>query len=129
MEIEFDTRLLYFDVNVNTRLLYFYVNVTSTLKTALILVFSAVHTCLQDLMQPSTYFRLNPFMSEDFFLDEIRPDKLDRLEADTRTYLLTNERKLEAVASQLLLTPTTAQRLKNEVGQRSHVIMEKLRVR
>lgn len=47
-----------------------------------------------DLMPPASYFRFNPYLSEDLFLDEIRPVKLNTMKRDTHLYLRKNELKL-----------------------------------
>ncbi|XP_064631859.1 calcium-independent phospholipase A2-gamma-like [Lineus longissimus] len=62
-----------------------------------------VHTMLHDLLPPSTYFRFNPYMTEDCLLDEIREEKIDQLLQDTEMYLRKNEHKMESAAKQLLL--------------------------
>ena len=63
---------------------------------------TAVHTTLQSLLPPSSYFRLNPYMSEDFELDEIRKEKWDQMEYDTEMYCRKNELKLRKAAETLL---------------------------
>ncbi len=60
--------------------------------------FAVVHTMLQDLLPPSTYFRFNPYMSENFTLDEIRDDKWDQMCSVTDMYLRKNELKLQTAA-------------------------------
>ena len=57
--------------------------------------FSGVHILLQDLLQPETYFRFNPYMSEDFLLDEIQPDSWARMQHDTQMYCRKNQYKLK----------------------------------
>ncbi len=70
----------------------------------MIVTFSAVHTMLQDLLPPSTYFRFNPYLSEDFTLDEIRDEKWEQLNALTNMYLRKNQLKL-ITAAQVLSQP------------------------
>lgn len=62
----------------------------------------AVHTVLRDLLRPSTYFRFNPYMSEDFVLDEIREAKWDQMKQDTEMYCRKNRLQLEMAAQRLL---------------------------
>ena len=64
----------------------------------------AVHTVLHDLLPPSSYFRLNPYMSEDFELDEIRKDKWDQMAYDTNMYCRKNEMKIKKAAATLMKT-------------------------
>ncbi|XP_052087063.1 calcium-independent phospholipase A2-gamma-like [Mytilus californianus] len=61
-----------------------------------------VHTILQDLLPTSTYFRFNPYMSEDIRLDEKRTEKLIQMQQDTEMYLRKNEFKLKCATDQLL---------------------------
>ena len=49
---------------------------------------------MMDLMPPGTYFRFNPYLSDDLQLDEIRQDRLDSMLRDTSMYLRKNERKM-----------------------------------
>ncbi|KAL5013924.1 hypothetical protein ScPMuIL_008194 [Solemya velum] len=63
----------------------------------------AVHITLQDTLPPSVYFRFNPYLSEEFMLDEIRPDKVKQMQLDSQMYLRKNERKIEMAAQQTLL--------------------------
>ncbi|XP_050414521.1 calcium-independent phospholipase A2-gamma [Patella vulgata] len=62
----------------------------------------AVHVTCQDLLPPSSYFRFNPYMSEMFFLDEIRPDKLNLIKQDAKMYLRKNKVKMETAVGQLV---------------------------
>ncbi|XP_035238066.1 calcium-independent phospholipase A2-gamma-like [Anguilla anguilla] len=54
-----------------------------------------VHTLLDDLLSPDTYFRFNPTLSAGVTMDECRPGALDLLRADTRLYLDRNQPKVE----------------------------------
>lgn len=80
-------------------------NVTYTsLKTKLTNVISSatdteeVHTMLDALLPADTYFRFNPFLSEDIVLDENRKEKLNQLQMDGTQYLERNEPKLRKAA-------------------------------
>ncbi|XP_067907102.1 calcium-independent phospholipase A2-gamma [Heterodontus francisci] len=57
-----------------------------------------VHTMLDALLPPDTYFRFNPFLSEDVVLDENRKEKLNQLQMDGTRYLERNEPKLKKAA-------------------------------
>ncbi|CAF1032318.1 unnamed protein product [Adineta ricciae] len=60
-----------------------------------------IHVCLHDLLQPNIYFRINPFMSADFVLDEHRPERIEQMLRDTQTYIRQNEFKFVKLAQQL----------------------------
>ncbi|ROI15407.1 Calcium-independent phospholipase A2-gamma [Anabarilius grahami] len=89
----------------------------TSLKTKLTNVISSatdteeVHTMLDALLPPNTYFRLNPYMSEDVPLDENRQDRLDFMLAEGRNYLERNENKLRKVASVLTQEKGVVQKL------------------
>ncbi|XP_078232962.1 calcium-independent phospholipase A2-gamma isoform X2 [Pogona vitticeps] len=93
-------------------------NVTYTsLKTKLTNVISSatdteeVHTMLDALLPPDTYFRFNPLMSEDIALDENRKEKLNQLQTDGIRYLERNEEKLKKAAKILTQEKNLFQRL------------------
>ncbi|CAF0814183.1 unnamed protein product [Rotaria sordida] len=60
-----------------------------------------IHVCLHDLLPPNIYFRLNPFMSEDFVLDEHRPERIEQMLRNTQTYIRQNEYKFLKLAQRL----------------------------
>lgn len=64
----------------------------------------SVHMTLKDLLPPSTYFRLNPYVSEDLQLDEIREEKLKQMQQDAKMYAQKNEAKLTKAVDQLKLS-------------------------
>lgn len=76
----------------------------TSLKTKLTHVISSatdteeVHTMLDALLPPDTYFRFNPYMSEDIPLNESRIEKLNFLKGEADTYLERNEAKLKKAA-------------------------------
>ncbi|KAM7127779.1 calcium-independent phospholipase A2-gamma isoform 2-T5 [Ciconia maguari] len=95
-------------------------NVTYTsLKAKLTNVISSatdteeVHTMLDALLPPDTYFRFNPLMNEDIPLDESRKEKLNQLQTDGIRYLERNEEKLRKAAKILIQEKTTLQRLQD----------------
>lgn len=79
----------------------------TSLKTKLAHVISSatdteeVHTMLDALLPPDTYFRFNPYMSEDIPLNESRQEKLNFLKSEGLRYLERNEAKLKQAASVL----------------------------
>ncbi|NXP25710.1 PLPL8 phospholipase, partial [Scytalopus superciliaris] len=72
-----------------------------------------VHTMLDALLPPDTYFRFNPLMNEDIPLDESRKEKLNQLQTDGIRYLERNEEKLRKAAKILTQEKSTLQRLQD----------------
>lgn len=70
-----------------------------------------VHTMLDALLPPDTYFRFNPYMSEDIPLNESRVEKLNFLKGEGERYLERNEAKLRKAASVLGQEKSTIQKL------------------
>lgn len=70
-----------------------------------------IHVCLHDLLPANIYFRLNPFMSADFVLDEHRPERIDQMLRDGQTYIRQNEYKFLKLAEQLTKLRSPLQRL------------------
>ncbi|XP_010780053.1 calcium-independent phospholipase A2-gamma-like [Notothenia coriiceps] len=66
---------------------------------------------LDALLPPGTYFRFNPYMSEDIPLNESRPEKLNFLKGEAESYLERNEAKLKKAASVLCQEKSTIQRV------------------
>ncbi|XP_056132505.1 calcium-independent phospholipase A2-gamma isoform X2 [Lampris incognitus] len=89
----------------------------TSLKTKLTNVISSatdteeVHTMLDALLPPDTYFRFNPCMSEDIPLDESRRERLNFLKSEGERYLERNEAKLRKAASMLGQEKSVIQRL------------------
>ncbi|KAL0968764.1 hypothetical protein UPYG_G00271390 [Umbra pygmaea] len=89
----------------------------TSLKTKLTNVISSatdteeVHTMLDALLPPDTYFRFNPYMNEEIALDESRGEKLNLLQAEGLRYLDRNREKLRKAARILTREKGPAQRL------------------
>ncbi|KAM6896018.1 calcium-independent phospholipase A2-gamma isoform 1-T2 [Lycodopsis pacificus] len=89
----------------------------TSLKTKLSHVISSatdteeVHTMLDALLPPDTYFRFNPYMSEDIPMNESRAEKLNFLKGEGERYLERNEAKLRKAAGVLGQEKSTIQRL------------------
>ncbi|KAJ8249924.1 hypothetical protein COCON_G00231400 [Conger conger] len=70
-----------------------------------------VHTMLDALLPPDTYFRFNPHMSEEIPMDESRRERLNALQTEGARYLERNEEKLRRAADTLLQEKSSIQRL------------------
>lgn len=68
---------------------------------------------LLDLLPPKLYYRFNPFLSEEFHLDENRPEKWKAMQYDTNMYMRRNDNKFKQAAKQLLRPKTTSQKIEN----------------
>ncbi|XP_059894416.1 calcium-independent phospholipase A2-gamma [Gadus macrocephalus] len=70
-----------------------------------------VHTMLDALLPPDTYFRFNPLLSEDVPLDESRSERLNFLKSEGERYMLRNDAKLRRAAAVLAAPKGPVQRL------------------
>ncbi|KAK3526672.1 hypothetical protein QTP70_030881, partial [Hemibagrus guttatus] len=99
----------------------------TSLKTKLTHVISSatdteeVHTMLDALLPPNTYFRFNPYMTEDVALDESRSEKLNQLQAEGVRYLERNEEKLKQAVRTLTQEKSSAQGLLEWLRLKSHM--------
>ncbi|XP_071753624.2 calcium-independent phospholipase A2-gamma-like [Centroberyx gerrardi] len=97
----------------------------TSLKTKLTNVISSatnteeVHTMLDALLPPDTYFRFNPYMNEEISLDESRQEKLNLLQAEGMRYLERNEEKLKKAARILTREKSSVQRMAEWVRLRA----------
>ncbi|VDM63483.1 unnamed protein product [Angiostrongylus costaricensis] len=62
----------------------------------------AVHMCMHDLLDQNVYFRLNPYMTAPYGLDEIDPKKLKQMQNDAKLYVRRNMSKIEEASARLL---------------------------
>lgn len=76
-----------------------------------------IHICLHDLLPPKFYFRLNPFMSADFVLDEHRPERIEQMLRDTSAYIRQNDFKFLKLAEQLTKVRSNWQRFIDKIKQ------------
>ncbi|KAM3608831.1 uncharacterized protein V6R79_005539 [Siganus canaliculatus] len=89
----------------------------TSLKTKITNVISSatdteeVHAMLDAFLPPNTYFRFNPYLSEDISLDENREEKLSQLQAEGIRYLERNEEKLKKVTGILSREKSSVQRM------------------
>uniref|UniRef100_A0A674MUN5 Calcium-independent phospholipase A2-gamma-like n=1 Tax=Takifugu rubripes TaxID=31033 RepID=A0A674MUN5_TAKRU len=93
-------------------------NTTSTsLKTKLTHVISSatdteeVHAMLDAFLPPDTYYRFNPYMSEDIAMDDSRQERLTQLQTEGLRYLGRNEEKLKKVSRILTREKSSVQML------------------
>lgn len=70
-----------------------------------------MHTVLHDLLEPKTYYRFNPYLSQDFTLNEIKEERLNQMQFETQLYLRRNSDKLNKVGSQLRLQRTRSTKM------------------
>ncbi|KAI7812313.1 putative calcium-independent phospholipase A2-gamma-like [Triplophysa rosa] len=89
----------------------------TSLKTKLSNVISSatnteeVHTMLDALLPPHTYFRFNPYMSEEVPLDESRDEKLQQMQTEGLRYLKRNQEKVRRVVDKLTRDKSSVQTL------------------
>jgi len=70
-----------------------------------------VHLAMSDLLPPETYFRLNPYMSFPYTLDEIDPDKLLQMRRDSLLYVRRNRLKIALAAKRLVEKPSAVKHI------------------
>ncbi|KFD57050.1 hypothetical protein M514_01935 [Trichuris suis] len=71
-----------------------------------------VHTTLSALMPASSYYRMDPYMSRPYTMDESNPTRLKMMQDDANNYVRKNMPKLQAAASRLMRPKTSWQKLK-----------------
>ena len=101
----------------------------STSYVCSLLLPTAVHTILKDLLPPSTYFRFNPKLSEDLAIDESKPEKLDQLVRDANSYIMDNDELLRVAATCLTAKKKPHQRAEMWAWSQLNRIQSKLPVR
>lgn len=84
----------------------------------ILFLFTDVHLTVRDLLPKSTYFRFNAYMSEDFLLDEVNPEKWQKMLRDTDLYCRKNEQKFNKAAATLNFTRGIPQRAKDWVNHK-----------
>ncbi|XP_077425459.1 calcium-independent phospholipase A2-gamma isoform X1 [Vanacampus margaritifer] len=78
-----------------------------------------VHAMLDGFLPADSYFRFNPYVSEDISIDDNRQEKLALLQAEGFRYLDRNEEKLRKAARILTREKGSAQRLAEWVRTRA----------
>jgi len=59
------------------------------------------HTIMNDVLPQGSYFRLNPYMSHPYTLDEIGPEMQMQMQTDAQLYVRKNIRKIRAASVRL----------------------------
>ncbi|CAD5226441.1 unnamed protein product [Bursaphelenchus xylophilus] len=80
-----------------------------------------VHNAMSDLLPPQSYFRLNPYMSFPYTLDEIDPIRLEQMVSDARSYVRRNRQKIFDAAFQLNRPPPLWKLAKRGLEHVKHV--------
>ena len=68
----------------------------------------SVHYTLKELLPEDIYFRFNPYLTDVVGLDESKPDKLDKLQDETREYLVRNVDRVNCLSKVLMKEKTLA---------------------
>ncbi|KAH3816798.1 calcium-independent phospholipase A2-gamma-like [Dreissena polymorpha] len=70
-----------------------------------------VHRILKDTTAPGTYFRLCPYVTEDYNLAEVREEKVQQMRQETNAYIDNNEAYTRSIVDKLREERLTHQRL------------------
>jgi hypothetical protein len=76
---------------------------------------------LLELLPPKSYFRFNPYMPEEFQLDEDRPIKWKVMQYETNMYMRRNELKFKTLAEKLLRPKSMCDVAKNYLLKKLHL--------
>lgn len=77
-----------------------------------------VHNMLIDLLPHSVYYRFNPYLSEEYSLDENRPAKWRIMQYETSMYMRRNKAKFEMASKQLVKEKSAWQKLEGMFRKR-----------
>ena len=75
-----------------------------------------MHITLEDLLPSTVYFRFNPNLSIDAFLDESDPKALDQLKVDAKNYIDKYEWKYHKAADSLLQKKSSARHVREKLA-------------
>lgn len=93
----------------------------TSLKTKLTNVISSatdteeVHTMLDALLPPHTYFRFNPLLRSEVCLDESREEKLQQMQREGLQYLQRNTEKMSRAVLELSRDKTPLQKIREKI--------------
>eukprot|EP00795_Rhopilema_esculentum_P002165 gene2165-17755_t len=76
----------------------------------------AMHITLEDLLPSTVYFRFNPNLSIDAFLDESDPKALDQLKVDAKNYIDKYEWKYQKAADSLLQKKSSVRHVREKLA-------------
>ena len=69
-------------------------------------------------MLPSkVYYRFNPYMSEEFSLDEVREEKWEIMKSNTKMYMRRNDEKFKLASKQLLKPKSLTTKIEHLIYQ------------
>lgn len=100
-------------INIKKKINRFIADGISSTETA--------HTMCMDLLPPKVYFRFNPYLSEEFHLDECRPEKWSIMKYETNMYIRRNDRKFKLAAKQLLQPKTVYETTRDFLEDKIHL--------
>ena len=100
-------------LNKNNSLKLLVIVVFDCYTISVMIIFSGTHKTVEDLLPSSTYYRFNPFLSQDIQLDEVRDEQWDQMYQDTKIYCNYNKPKLEKATCRLTQPKKTQQKIKD----------------
>ena len=85
-----------------------------------LLLFPGVHQVLKDTIDSQCYFRLSPFLSENYDLSEINPAKIQQMLDETNIYIDKNEVFVQRVVDRLKQERLPNQKMFDFAARRKH---------
>ena len=76
---------------------------------------------LHDLLPGNVYYRFNPYLCDEFGLDEIREDRIQLMMEDTNLYIRKNDQKFDDAISVLNKRKNKINELTDWVGYQNHM--------
>uniref|UniRef100_A0A914CZT1 Uncharacterized protein n=1 Tax=Acrobeloides nanus TaxID=290746 RepID=A0A914CZT1_9BILA len=73
-----------------------------------------------DSLPADVYFRLNPYMSHTYTLDETDSKKLAQMQEDAKQYVRKNKKKIHSAANQLVKEPVLHKHLMRNLVSWNH---------
>lgn len=88
------------------------------LNIVLIHMHSGVHLILKNTLDPSSYFRLSPYLCENYELNETQPDKIKQMIDEAKSYIDRNDILLQRLADKLKQDRLPNQKIMDFTSQR-----------